>query len=174
MQKSNDSIPSHGFTAIEFTTVLAIATMLAGLAVPCFTDLAQQIRLSVAADDLHQAMNLTRTEAIKNNNKAELIAVQEDWKKGWIVVGANHQTILTHDPLAKDLHIHARFSDGTQRIAFNGAGRTRSTASRDFPQFGHIQLTAGNHSRIILVNFLGHTRVCNPAKDRACAVSASQ
>jgi len=174
MQKLNGRVSSQGFSSIELLTILTIAVILTSLAVPGFSHLIQKIRLSSATDELHHAIHLARSEAIKGNKVAKIIASNQNWKNGWYVVNSSNQTIMTHGPFPKELNVNAKFSDGTQQIVFNGAGHTRSNDSRNLPQFGHIQLTLGKSSRIIMINFLGHTRVCNPDIDRSCMVSRTE
>lgn len=162
-----------GFTLVELLVTLAIAIILIGLAVPSFINFLQQIRLSTIVNELHNAINLTRTEAIKRNGKVDLIAVNGKWENGWVIKNRENEQILSHEPLHKDFNVNGKFTDGEQHIAYNGTGRTRTKSSTNTSQFGHIQISIGDNSRLIVVNFLGRVRVCNPVIDRNCLISST-
>jgi len=159
-----------GFTLIELMVTLTVVIILSALAGPSFNNLIRQLRLSQASSELHAAINFTRSEAIRRNGLVDLVAIQGDWKNGWIISSAENRQIMTHPRLHRDVNINAKFTDGLQHIAYNGNGRSRgksSTAS----QSGHIYLSLGDHARLITVNFLGRARSCNPAHDKSCAVN---
>lgn len=162
---------NQGVTLVELLVTLAIAIILAGLAAPSFTNLIQQLRLSALVGELRNAMNLARTEAIKRNGKVDLIAADGNWERGWFVESPENDRILFHGPVHKDFRMSAKFTDGGQHIAYNGAGRTRTKNSSNAPQTGHIQVSLGDHSRLIVINFLGRVRVCNPATDKNCTTT---
>jgi len=163
----------QGFTLVELSVTLSIAMILIGLAAPSFSNLVRQIRLSSATTELYSAIHLTKAEAIKRNSKVDLTAIGDNWKNGWVIKSNDDEQIMTHEPLHNDLTISAKFTDGTQHISFNGTGHSRTNSSTTASQSGHIYLSIGDNSRAIIVNFLGHVRVCNPAIDKFCtAVSA--
>lgn len=162
---------ASGFTLIELIVVLIIAVILSTLAVSGFTNLIRQIRISLVAAELHSAINLTRSEAIRRNGKVNLTAIGGDWKNGWIISSAEKQQILIHPPLPADILVQAKLSDGTQRLAFNGTGQSRRSNNGNASQYGHIYLFLGDHARLIVINFLSRVRICNPASDQACTVS---
>jgi len=162
-----------GFTLVELLVSLMIVIVLSSLAGPAFNQLIQQLRLSTASTELLAALHFTRTEAIRRNGLVDMVAIQGDWKNGWIISNAENQQIMIHAALHRDVSISAKFTDGTQHIAYNGAGRSRgksSTAS----QSGHIYLSLGDNARLISVNFLGRARTCNPARDKFCAVTLDE
>lgn len=108
-------------------------------------------------------MNLARMEAIKRNGRVDLIARNGSWKNGWMIV-VNNQPIFHHEALHKDIDVDSKFTDTTKAyIAYNGTGRPRTDANSNRPQFGSIRLSIGNNSRLIVVNFLGRIKTCNPA-----------
>lgn len=157
-----------GFTLIELTITLFIAITLIAFVVPSFSEFTQQTRLTMATHDLHSAMNLARTEAIKRNGRVDLIANDGNWRNGWKIVAEDEQ-LYNHEPLHKDISVRSTFLDKTkQYIAYNGTGRTRSDKSTEAPMSGTISLSIGKHSRILAVNFMGRVRACNPATARSC------
>ena len=159
----------RGFTLIELVTTLTVLMIAASLLAPGFTYLIQQIRLFSVTTELYNAINLTRSEAIKRNDIVDLIAVNKDWKNGWVVNGTDDQQIIAHEPLPKEFEVSAKFTDGLQHIAYSGSGRSCSCTKTTGPQSGHIQLSLQAHTRIIVINFLGRPRICNPSSDQSCA-----
>ena len=162
---------NSGFTLIELIVVLVIAMLLSVLAVSGFNNLIRQVRISLVASELRSAISLTRSEAIRRNGKVSLTAIGGDWKNGWIVSNAEHQQIMVHEALAEDFLVQAKLSDGTQNIAFNGAGQSRRSSNDNASQAGHIYLFLGDHSRLIIINFLSRIKICNPATDKSCTVN---
>ena len=164
---------SQGYTLIELITALAIVMILCGLSVPSLRHFLQQIRLSSATSDLYSAIHLARAEAIKRNGKVDLTAIAGDWKNGWVISSSDNEQIMAHESLHDDITVSAKFSDGTQHISYNGTGRSRSNSSTTQSQSGHIYLSVGDHARSIIVNFLGHVRVCNPATEPSCTLTST-
>jgi type IV fimbrial biogenesis protein FimT len=84
---------SFGFTLIELLVVLAIASVLAGVAVPSFRALLDSIRLTSASNDLFSSLLLARGEAVKRNGRVALCksgdgvtcAATGGWEQGWLV-----------------------------------------------------------------------------------------
>ena len=165
-----------GFTLIELIIALSIAAMLIAGAAPAFNNFIQQTRLTNATNALHNAMNLTRMEAIKRNGRADLIAHNGSWKNGWVII-ADNQLIFSHEALHNDIQIHSTFKNKKKSaIAYNGSGRTRTDTNNNSPQTGTLRLSIGKNSRLIAVNFLGRIRVCNPATapKGTCTIAAPE
>ena len=158
----------NGITLIELMITLSIAIVTVTLAAPGFTDFIQQIRLSGAANALQNAILLTRTEAIRRNDIVDLIAVNDNWENGWMISGADNAPVLTHEKLHTEFKVNGVLTDGLQHIAYNGTGRTVTRSNGNATQFGHIELMLGKHSRIIQINFLGRSRICNPSMEKSC------
>ena len=83
----------RGFTLIELLIVLAIASILAGTALPSFSGLIRSVRLSSATNNLFSSILLARSEAAKRRARVALCksldgktcAVSGAWEQGWIV-----------------------------------------------------------------------------------------
>ncbi|MET3109056.1 type IV fimbrial biogenesis protein FimT [Oxalobacteraceae bacterium GrIS 1.18] len=174
MTISHHRLRCNGFSLVELMVTLIIIAIFLGLAIPSFASFIQQIRLSTVTNELHAAIKFTRTEAIKRNGKVDLIALNEDWKNGWVVTSAENEQIMTHEALHTDFEVNGRFSDGKQHIAYNGTGHSRRNNSSYAAQSGHIHISLGDHSRLVVINFLGRARVCNPATDRSCNVNSDE
>jgi prepilin-type N-terminal cleavage/methylation domain-containing protein len=68
------SIPActHGFTAIELLTVMAIIAIIAAIAMPDLSNLLVNQRLRAAGTDLMSSLIVARSEAIKRNGPVEV------------------------------------------------------------------------------------------------------
>lgn len=169
---SNHRRSGQGFTLIELLVGLALLLILSRLASPVFADVIQTIRLTGTVHELHNAIRRTRNEAIKRNSLVRLSALNGDWKNGWQMLDRDEHIITTHPALHPTMLIEARFGNGTDYIAFDGVGHNRHIEASGGALYGHISISIGNQTRLIVVNALGHSRVCNPARDKACGTNA--
>ncbi len=64
-----------GFTMIELMVTLAVAAITLGLAVPAFTQMTVNTRLTTQANEVVAALNLARSEAIKRNTSVSFCRV---------------------------------------------------------------------------------------------------
>jgi type IV fimbrial biogenesis protein FimT len=166
-----------GFTLIELMAVLAIAGLAVTLALPSFRQLILRQQLRTATHALFYAIQLTRSEAVRRNRIVQLAPLDErDWAQGWrIYVSAaatgpyrdGDRVLLQRQPLPAGIRIDSHTGAPSEiYIAYNGGGRSirrnRSTLA------GNWQLHAKQETRIIIINFQGRARICNPATDRHC------
>ena len=84
----------RGFTMIEILITLTVAAILAALAIPSFTEIIRNTRLTTASTLLTSDLNLGRGEAIKRNARilvcAKIAALDAcdtgtNWATGWII-----------------------------------------------------------------------------------------
>ena len=177
---SRQSARLSGWTLIELLIALSIATILLLIAAPSFQRLIAKQRIDAAARDLFAAITLTRAEAIRRDERVDLMPLDgSDWHSGWIIfVDANNnhapdadeKIIHTHPPLAQRLAVTSHLHDkSAPYIAYTGNGPTRTNGSGQVPQVGHLELMLDGHQRRIILNFMGRPRLCNPATDAGCA-----
>lgn len=95
---------SAGFTLVELMVSLAIGVIVLTLAIPSFSELITNNRLTSTINNLVADMNLARTEAIKRNSPVVMCrsgnpvsnspvccetnatgCTSEDWSSGWLV-----------------------------------------------------------------------------------------
>ncbi|MFC1748853.1 GspH/FimT family pseudopilin [Pseudomonadota bacterium] len=84
---------SGGFTLIELMVTLAVSVILLTVAVPAYSDLLKNSRLSTQANDFVTSLQLARSEAIKRNNYVTVCksndgascAANGTWDQGWII-----------------------------------------------------------------------------------------
>lgn len=164
-----------GFTLIESMIVVTVAAILLGLAVPSFQRFLDNQRLATVVNELHAAIRLTRSEAIKRGVRVDLVAQGNpaNWGEGWIVlVDANtngvadvgEEIIFRRGPVNGGFTLASAMTDNSRPyIAYDGTGRTRTNASAQGVQLGNITVSReGTALRRIVINFLGRPRVCNP------------
>lgn len=63
---------ARGFTIVELMVTLAVATILIAIAVPSFRSITLSNRLTTTANDMVDAINTARLEAIKRNGDAQV------------------------------------------------------------------------------------------------------
>lgn len=82
---------NKGFTLIEMMVTVAIMAIVATIAAPSFVDMIRNNRVTTAANDVLSAMQLARSEAIRQRRPITVCAGADactdstDWAGGWIV-----------------------------------------------------------------------------------------
>ena len=90
-----NSTRNRGFTLIEMMVTVAIMAIVATIAAPSFVDMIRNNRVTTAANDVLSAMQLARSEAIRQRRPITVCAGSEactdstDWSGGWIVTSAD-------------------------------------------------------------------------------------
>jgi type IV fimbrial biogenesis protein FimT len=167
--------PGAGFTLIELMVVLAIAGVMLTLALPRFQQLIRRQQLVTSTNALFYAVQLTRAEAVRRNRTVQLAPLDDsDWAQGWRIYASAAATgryregdhlILEHGVLPDGVRVDNHSGDTSEiYIAYNGGGR--STRRRGGGQLaGSWRVHAQQESRVIVINFQGRARICNPATD---------
>ncbi|SNS31996.1 type IV fimbrial biogenesis protein FimT [Noviherbaspirillum humi] len=134
-------IPAAGLTMVEMLITVAVVAILLGVAVPAFHALIARQRIAAATSDLHAAILLARSEAIKRGQRVDLAPVGKDgdWGAGWAVfidvnrngvADAGDTVIQQHGALTPPLGLASAFTDSRRNyLAYQGSGRTRIDAS---------------------------------------------
>ena len=169
-----------GATLLELLVVLAIGSVLTGMALPGLRHLAQSLQIKAAANDLFAAIGLARMHAIARGRKVTLAPadIGQGWRGGWLVFidrdgnrrpDAGEEVISRHGPLAAGIEIGMSFTSqaGAPYLAYNSAGRSCSDTNSQAARWGTLSLAHGGQARRIRINMLGRARVCNPARDGA-------
>lgn len=161
-----------GFSMVELMTVLAVAAILLGLAIPSFAELIQNQKASATVNDFLSAIQLTRSEAIRRGVRVDLVPVSDTWATGWTIfidedgdqkAGAGEQIIYTHAPVPPGMSVSSALTDQSPLyLAYTGTGRSRTNlADGQQPQYGSFTFELGNQRRKIVLNALGRPRVCS-------------
>jgi type IV fimbrial biogenesis protein FimT len=84
---------SSGFTLVELMVVIGMVVVLFSLAVPSFTAMIENTKVTIQTNELVSAFNLARSEAIKRGVRVTVCKSANgtactnagDWAQGWIV-----------------------------------------------------------------------------------------
>ena len=88
------SAVSRGFGLIEVLVVVAVIAILATVAVPSFTTLIQDNRMSSQALDLLVALRTAQSEARKSGSVSLCAnSAGTDWRTGWVVLTGTNCTL---------------------------------------------------------------------------------
>ncbi len=107
-----------GFTLIELLITIVIAGILATVAIPAFTEFIANQRIKTASFDLMSALSLTRSEALKRNNDANVTVMPASggWQNGWTVTAGG--VTLNQQAAFRGLSI-----TGPGSVTYNNSGR---------------------------------------------------
>jgi type IV fimbrial biogenesis protein FimT len=84
----------HGFTLVELMTVIAITSILIGIAVPSFREIVNSQRIKSASYELYSSLIVARSEAVKRNTDVTITAASGGWQNGWQITYVK-ETVLT-------------------------------------------------------------------------------
>ncbi|MGF1546144.1 MAG: GspH/FimT family pseudopilin [Thiotrichales bacterium] len=74
---------NRGFNVIELIVTLGIASTLMSLAIPSYRWMVQNNRVVATTNTLVTAIQMARSEAIKQGVELQLVARDGDWNAGW-------------------------------------------------------------------------------------------
>lgn len=91
-RRDSASLRPAGFTLLEFLVVMAILSILAGLAIPSFNQFISSSNQAAAVNDLSAALQLARSESNKRGQSVVVCPANtaangcaSNWQGGWIV-----------------------------------------------------------------------------------------
>lgn len=170
----------RGFTLLEALVVLAIATLLAGIAVPSFTSTVRHNRAAAAVNELHTALNYARQTAIVRNSYVAMCKSADgrrcnhalsDWNSGWLIF----------DNLNRDSAVQVNSGEPILRIHGPGHAGAHIISNRNSFTFRPMQLRSvngtilycsvdGKDDQALIVNVMGRVRVSDqPNRDTTLA-----
>jgi type IV fimbrial biogenesis protein FimT len=135
----------RGFTLVEALTVLAVVSVLFGLAAPGLREAADAMRVRAATSQLLSELNHARAEAIRRNARVvvcksrdlETCADAGEWDQGWIVFhDANNNAARDADEA-----VIRRVQGAGEGLRIVGNGTVADYVS--FTGFGGPRLTSG-------------------------------
>ncbi|WP_295803180.1 GspH/FimT family protein [uncultured Microbulbifer sp.] len=122
---------SRGLTLLELLITLSILAILVAIGIPSFTTQIESSRTHTAADELYQAIQLTRSKAISANRRATMRRLAS-WNAGWEVFfdrdfdgvrDANEELLFSSGAL-QGASIYAN-SPLANYVSFIGSGESR-------------------------------------------------
>ncbi|MDP9107583.1 MAG: GspH/FimT family pseudopilin [Pseudomonadota bacterium] len=166
-----------GFTLLELCVSLAVVAVLSTLGIPDMRHLIALYRVDCASRELLGSILLARSEAIHRRARVDVVPNDGvNWASGWQTrrlpargTAPDSLIIDSHAALAAGIAIESVLTDRSRPyVAFTATGRSRTDASAQTPQAGHIVFRAGPHERRIVLNFAGRPRLCRPVRDADC------
>jgi len=139
-----------GFTIIEVMVTVAIAAVLISIAAPSFVGLVADQRAKSAASDLLTALNVTRSEAIKQNANVTLQPKSGGWQNGWVIVNPGGGANLL-DSNAPGVPI----AGGPAGVSYNAGGRIAATSTAPSFTIGE----SGMPQRCVSVDLSGRPHI---------------
>ncbi|WP_343583039.1 GspH/FimT family pseudopilin [Herbaspirillum sp.] len=147
-----------GFTLVELMAVLLIAGILLAAGAPALQNFIAEQQLIGAANAFFHGASLTRAEALRQGGRAEMTPADgRDWNSGWRIQ-AGQRTVMTQPPLPPGIAV--AYTQGGAVVAFHPSGQPLTRGSWYF--------SAGGMTRVVIINFIGRVRICNPARDNNC------
>ncbi|MDW3684419.1 GspH/FimT family pseudopilin [Cupriavidus sp. CV2] len=173
---------ANGFTLIELVITMTIAAILLAMATPSMSDFLRRQRLVSAADSFASAIAQARSGAAATNSYVTVAPIGAAWNNGWQVFSEHStpdgafttsDTLLSqYDPIPSDITITFNTNpDATGYVAFSPVGYSITAATRS-QLTATATFTLGTLQRVVEINALGRSRVCDPSRDTTCTASA--
>lgn len=137
----------RGFTLPELMTVLVIMAILGAIAAPAYGDWVAAMRARSTGADLHAALNLARSEALKRNAEVTLAPAGDGWMAGWRIAAPGDATRLLHSHPA----VAVASIEGPASVTYLANGRVKGTT---LPSFEIVGKT-GADPRCVVVDLSG-------------------
>ena len=170
-------VAQKGFTIVELIIGLSVAAILLSLAVPSFSTLVMNNRITTQANEFISSLALARSQALKRVSRVTVCGSADGascagsggWQQGWIVF-ADDDNDAAVDGGEEILRVYSALEGGNtlvgntnvaNYISYVASGSTRLTGGAF--QTGTLVLCdsrgAGPHARAINVSVTGRSRV---------------
>lgn len=175
---------ARGFTVLELMIALAVAAVIAGVAIPSFSESLNNSRRAAAVNALVVALNYARSEAIarhrpvtvcRSRSGTECDTDGDGWHQGWIVFGdddadgqrsIDEAIMRRHEALGGGISLHGN-SNLQRRVTFRSAGNTGNNGRIAYCDRRGWSPAA----RIVVVATTGRVRSISPQDDPNAALA---
>ncbi|QHF05019.1 MULTISPECIES: GspH/FimT family protein [Pseudomonas syringae group] len=161
-----------GFTLVELLVVVALVAILANIAMPSATELVDDHRRLVAAQELASGIRSARVAAITHNQWVTIHAIENDWSNGWRMIfdadgrGPDDQDVLL---IERARSANTRIVGNTkvaEHLTFTGLGGLRNAANgtihvciRDQP-VSHYRVIVARTGRVRIEDTKAEAPLC--------------
>ena len=161
------------FTLVELMVAVAVLALLLGVALPSFSRMLDDYRLTTFSNELHHALSLARSEAIKRGRRITLCPSRDGqwcdnaagWDAGWVVFAdANgnarrdpSELLVAVGPAAPQGMIARGNGSMARYVSFIPLGITQAAGGAF--QAGTIQVCNGERQRSLVISRSGRVRV---------------
>jgi prepilin-type N-terminal cleavage/methylation domain-containing protein len=158
MKTPRNSRSIHGFTLLETMVAAAVAATLTATAIPHVTSALDRQALTQAANELHMAIELGRSEATASGQRVVLAPRRSaDWLSGWILYRDDNDNgiredaepvLRSFDMSARQMTVRAWGAPSNAALSFNEAGFIRRSGSNALAM-GGVSFNAAGRVRTI-------------------------
>lgn len=169
-------VESLGFTLIELMVTIAIAAILLGIAIPNFSEVIANNRMTAVTNEAVTALNFARSEAVKRgvritickSSNASSCAASGTWSQGWIIFTDQNNNAAYNSSTETLLKVHETFqgqismtgnTNVANYISFIGSGQSQLTTNA--LQAGTIKICdarTGNFGKNLVLISTGRLR----------------
>ena len=162
-----------GFTLLELIVVIAIASILLGIAIPSFTSIIRSTRLTTYTNDFVTALNLARSEAIKRGVSVTVRKLGSNWENGWNVFADSNSDgvfdssevlIRTYSSLQSTFYTLRGDSNFTDFIRYKSDGSSNNLNVGGFVLCDNRDgnnIPEANTAKLLTVNLAGRVHIGN-------------
>ncbi|MBU2885211.1 GspH/FimT family pseudopilin [Gilvimarinus agarilyticus] len=167
---------SLGFTIIELMLTVAVVAVLIALAAPNMSTLLTNNRSEALSEELTNALQITRTEAIKRGERVSICAANAAmsacggaWTNGWLIVTDDAVTDGAGAVVVGDIVAQFDAPHGDSRIAADNGGAVSFVR---YTSTGELARIGGNNNTTP-VTFTVHVDGCKGSKQRQISIGVA-
>jgi type IV fimbrial biogenesis protein FimT len=157
---------TKGFTLIELLVALAVLVIIVAFAAPSFVSLIENNRVTTQANTLLAAVNLARSEAVKQGLPASIQNETGGFGNGWCVIQGNLSaticpaaSIVKRFPALNGVSVSVS-PGGISGVTFDGRGYLAAPASAVRIELEPTGCATGaNRMRVVSVSLSGQATV---------------